>query len=172
MQQRPPLCELCGFVEPLDRSSVNALRKYEKEFIRLTSKQQELTTKVNTILSYIMRQNATDLQFQTSYLGGYGFKFSPEQHNMPPICDDALIRFQLILPQHGLFIYGYAQVKLEDVSTDSDQLPKQPEDKVYTARFKLISSEDQEAIFHTVTQIQLVALRIRAQQRADSNDQS
>ena len=153
-----PMSVLCGPLEPLDRSSVNALHKYGREFARLADRQVQTAVRINTLISYLIDVGTSDLKLTTTMIGGSGFRF--------PCPDPALAtegtmqRFTLAHPPLQIFVTGYART-VSVIPGENGSLP------LVTSEFVLIREQDREAIIHAATLIQQEELRHRAEERAE-----
>ncbi len=153
-----PMSVLCGPLEPLDRSSVNALHKYGREFARLADRQVQTAVRINTLISYLIDVGTSDLELTTTMIGGSGFRF----HCPDPALatEGTLQHFTLAHPTLQIFVTGYART-VSVIPGENGSLP------LVTAEFVLIREQDREAIIHAATLIQQEELRHRAEARAE-----
>lgn len=161
-QSLPALSVLSGHLEPLDRSSIKALHKYGREFARFADKQTEMTARMNEIISYIMERETEDLNYSTTMISGSGFRF-----NLPSgqiLNQSSVMKFRIALPEFGLFISGFAELK------EYHQDPASPGINCVTAEYIMIRNSDREAIIRAVTLIQQKELRLRAEKKAELNN--
>ncbi len=153
-----PMSVLCGPLEPLDRSSVNALHKYGREFARLADRQVQTAVRINTLISYLIDVGTSDLELTTTMIGGSGFRF----HCPDPALatEGTLQHFTLAHPPLQIFVSGYART-VSVIPGNNGSLP------LVTSEFVLIREQDREAIIHAATLIQQEELRHRAEERAE-----
>ncbi|MBQ8706712.1 MAG: PilZ domain-containing protein [Succinivibrionaceae bacterium] len=162
LSELPPLAALSGLTDPLDRSSVKALHKYGREFARLADRQVALAERINQVVSYLVAERSQDMIHRTLMIGGSGFKFSLPPQPRAALGD--LVKFTLALAPHCLYISGYGRI----AGCEPD--PERDGCAVLTAEFALIREEDREAIIQAVTRIQQQELRMRADRRAEENN--
>ncbi len=153
-----PMSVLCGPLEPLDRSSVNALHKYGREFARLADRQVQTAVRINTLISYLIDVGTSDLQLTTTMIGGSGFRFHCPYPDLAT--EGTLQHFTLAHPPLQLFVTGYART-VSVIPGENGSLP------LVTSEFVLIREQDREAIIHAATLIQQEELRHRAEERAE-----
>ena len=95
-------------------------------------------------------------------ISGSGFKFSLPSGQI--LNRSSMMKFRIALPEFGLFITGYAELK------EYHQDPASPGFNSVTAEYTLIRNSDREAIIRAVTLIQQRELRLRAEKKAEQKD--
>ncbi|MGR7920678.1 PilZ domain-containing protein [Zobellella denitrificans] len=153
----PAPFKLVSEVTRIDTNNARLLRNLDEHAAELVEVINQQSRKIDLVLSYVLAgQDSPDQRYQTTSLGGGGFRFVSRQ----PLADGARVRVKLFLPEQSVAVYAYGALCAE------------AEPGHYRCDFIAIREQDRDALIRASLQLQAKQLKARAERRAQQDDHS